>query len=39
LPLHKDVLDAIAARDPVTANAKMVVILDRSDDTLHLSTK
>jgi DNA-binding FadR family transcriptional regulator len=39
LPLHKDVLDAITARDPVAANAKMVIILDRSDETMNVNTR
>jgi DNA-binding FadR family transcriptional regulator len=39
LPLHKDVLDAIAARDSASAMAKMVIILDRSDETMNVNTR
>lgn len=39
LPLHKAVLDAIVAADPDDAYAKMVIILDRSDETMGYDVK
>jgi DNA-binding FadR family transcriptional regulator len=37
LPLHKDVLDAIVAGDAQGAHAKMLIILDRSAETMGQS--